>query len=236
MNFSQLQERVRSELKRRIERGTLSVSLLARQTGLGQPHISNFLHMRRQLSLRSLDKILAAQQMAVEDLQPERRGIGDERRGEMARIPLVAHSVAIFEPYINPTSVQEMLPFPAEVVMGLEQRCGNRRLQWDRYVGVRITADEARGMEPVVLPDAVVVVDRHYTSFRPYREGVATLYAARSGIEGARLLVRYAQFQAGRAVLRAFQGQMKAEMLQPGAGEGESDLLVGRVVAVINVV
>jgi len=43
MNFTQMHERLRLELLRRIQRGTLSVSLLARQTGFGQAHISNFL-------------------------------------------------------------------------------------------------------------------------------------------------------------------------------------------------
>jgi hypothetical protein len=73
MNFSKLQERVRVELLRRIERGTLSVSLLSRQTGLGQPHISNFLHRRRGLSLTSLDLILEAQRLEISDLLPARR-------------------------------------------------------------------------------------------------------------------------------------------------------------------
>ncbi len=51
MNFTQMHERLRVELLRRIERGTLSVSLLARQTGFGKSHLSNFLHSRRKLSL-----------------------------------------------------------------------------------------------------------------------------------------------------------------------------------------
>jgi hypothetical protein len=35
MTFSQMNERLRVELLRRIQRGTLSVSLLSRQTGFG---------------------------------------------------------------------------------------------------------------------------------------------------------------------------------------------------------
>src|SRR5277367_5298473 len=99
MNFSQLQDRVRSELLRRIDRGTLSVSLLARQTGLGQSHLSNFLHARRGLSMATLDRILAALRLTVEDLLPaprERRGtLLDNQAGEVSQIPLVSHSVAL---------------------------------------------------------------------------------------------------------------------------------------------
>jgi hypothetical protein len=94
MNFTQLQERVRLELLRRIERGTLSVSLLARQTGLGQSHVSNFLRARRGLSLGTLDKVLHAQRLQVADLLPARReALGDLMSGQMgeeARIPLVS--------------------------------------------------------------------------------------------------------------------------------------------------
>ena len=70
MNFTQMHERLRLELLRRIQRGTLSVSLLARQTGFGQSHLSNFLHNRRQLSLEAMDRILAAQHLAAADLLP----------------------------------------------------------------------------------------------------------------------------------------------------------------------
>ena len=70
MNFTQMHERLRLELLRRIQRGTVSVSLLARQTGFGQAHLSNFLHSRRQLSLEAMDRILAAQHLTAADLLP----------------------------------------------------------------------------------------------------------------------------------------------------------------------
>ena len=70
MNFTQMHERLRLELLRRIQRGTVSVSLLGRQSGFGQAHLSNFLHGRRQLSLDAMDRILAAQHLTVADLLP----------------------------------------------------------------------------------------------------------------------------------------------------------------------
>ena len=232
MNFSQLQERVRLELLRRIERGTLSVSLLSRQTRLGQGHISNFLHGRRQLSMASLDKILAAQRLTIADLLPARRGmLLDEQKAEVAKIPLISQAVAIFQPYLQPSSVILSLPFPATLVAGLEERCPHGRMQWERFVAVQIGVEDARGMEPVLLPEGLVVIDRHYTSFRPYKDGTATLYGARLA---SKMVVRYAQFQAGMVVLRAHQAQVKAEVIEVSAGESENDLLVGRVVVVVN--
>ena len=87
MNFTQMHERLRLELLRRIQRGTLSVSLLARQTGFGQPHLSNFLHSRRQLSLEAMDRILAAQHLTAADLLPGTLPGGDRRTdGEEAAL------------------------------------------------------------------------------------------------------------------------------------------------------
>src|SRR6202140_489234 len=99
MNFSQMHERLRLELLRRIQRGTLTVSLLARQTGFGQAHISNFLHSRRQLSLDAMDRILTAQHMAAADLLPGSfRSFESPENHENSSVPLVSHSAALFEP------------------------------------------------------------------------------------------------------------------------------------------
>src|ERR1700761_3952422 len=111
MNFLQMHERLRLELLRRIQRGTLSVSLLARQTGYGQPHLSNFLGGKRQLSLDGLDRVLKAQQLTVTDLVPFRPPpIAME---DLLHVPLVSHSTAIFEPQVRPGAVQKLLPVPA---------------------------------------------------------------------------------------------------------------------------
>jgi transcriptional regulator with XRE-family HTH domain len=232
MNFSQLQERVRLELVRRIERGTLSVSLLARQTGLGQPHLSNFLRKRRGLSLKTLDRILEVQRLEAADLLPARREARDGwRETQFVEVPLVTHEMAMYDQYIRESGTLGMAPFEGDAVRGLEARCSSGRRQWDRFVAVRIGLEEARGMEPVLRTEAVVLLDRHYTSFHPLQEGEANLYGARAG---SRLLVRYAQFEGDRVVLRAHQARTKAEVLEPEAGETANDLLVGRVVVVVN--
>ena len=57
MKFLELHERLRLVTWRRIDQGVLSSSLLARQTGLAQAHISNFLHRRRRL-VRRQERIL----------------------------------------------------------------------------------------------------------------------------------------------------------------------------------
>jgi len=232
MTFSQLHERMRLELRRRIERGTLSVSLLARQTGLGQAHISNFLNGRRGLSLPTLDKILHALRINVADLLPAARGaLLSEQMGEKGEFPLVTHSAALVEPYIRVSSVQRMVALPAEAFSQLRPRCTAARRQWERFVAIQLSAADAEPMDPVLRPEALVVIDRHYNSFVPYRQGEANLYAARSS---GRLVIRYADFQAERLILRARNPATAIEVIETEAGETASDLIAGRVALVVN--
>ena len=82
MNFSQLHERVRLEMLRRIQRGDLTSAMLARQTQFVPAHISNFLNRKRMLSLAALDKVLLVQHLTVEDLTDTAPG---GRRGTSAQ-------------------------------------------------------------------------------------------------------------------------------------------------------
>ena len=237
MTFIQLQERLRLELLRRIDRGTVSVSLLARQTGLGQGHVSNFLHGRRGLSLATLDKLLAAQRMSTEDLMPARREAAGSllsgQIGEAVRVPLVSADTAIFDPFLRPSVMQTMLPFPAESLTGLLVRCPPARRQWERFVALRIGAEDARPMKPELGANCLVVLDRHYTSFRNYVEGAANLYGARLR-DPTRLAIRYAQSMGGRVVLRPYRIEFPVEIMDVAGGETANDLLVGRVALILN--
>jgi len=238
MDFSQLQERVRLELLRRIERGTLSASLLARKSGLGQPHISNFLHGRRGMTLAALDKVLRAIQQDIADLIPARRESAGTllsgQLGESVWVPIVSHETAIHEQYVVGSKVKKMIPIPAEMLSGLLVRCPAARNKWDRFVAVRLDEEDAEPMKPLVREEALVVLDRHYTSFREYVGGTPNLYGAKTGRGDARLLViRYAVAEAGRVVLRPYRAEFAVEVLSPGSGQAVNDLLVGRVVAIL---
>jgi len=123
MTFSQMHERLRVEMLRRIQRGTLSISLLSRQTGFGKSHLSNFLHSRRQLSIEGMDRIMAAQSMAAEDLLPEDERhihLGEER--DLDSVPVVSHMTALFEPHIRASAIQMMLNVPARTLQSLKSR------------------------------------------------------------------------------------------------------------------
>jgi hypothetical protein len=231
MNFTQMHERLRLELLRRIQRGTVSVSLLARQTDFGQAHLSNFLHSRRQLSLEAMDRILAAQHLTTADLLPAVHHPGDPPGGENVRVPIVSHAAALFEPYIRPSAVQSMLHLPAGVLESMRTRVSNSRRGWQRFVAVRIPSADALAMEPLVLPEALALIDRHYTSLLPYRPNRPNVYAVRNG---AHLTLRYVGFLANRLVLRPHNSAFPVDLLEVDPGEAPGDLLAGRVALIMN--
>jgi transcriptional regulator with XRE-family HTH domain len=232
MNFTQMHERLRLELLRRIQRGTLSVSLLARQTGFGQSHLSNFLHSRRQLSLDAIDRILAAQQLAADDLLPDRGRAEVMPEGEKgSSVPIVSHAAALFEPFIRPAATQSLLQLPAGALQSIRARATKQHRAWQRFVAVRITASDALPMEPLVLPDAIALIDRHYNSLMPYRPHRPNLYAVR---QGASLAVRYVDFVSNRLVLRPHNIAFPVDLIVVNSDESPSDLIVGRIALIVN--
>jgi len=110
MNLTQMHERLRMEMLRRIQRGSLSVSLLSRQTGFAPAHLSNFLRGRRKLSFDGMDRLLQSQHMSASDLlMPLRVNAPFDSEPDFDTVPIVSHSVALFEPVIRPAAVHSVL-------------------------------------------------------------------------------------------------------------------------------
>jgi transcriptional regulator with XRE-family HTH domain len=232
MNFTQMHEHLRLALHRRIQRGTVSVSLLARQTGIGQSHLSNFLHSKRQLSLEAMDRVLAAQHLTAADLLPALRQAPVLSDGEEdSAIPIVSQGSALFEPFIRPAAVQSTFHLPAGVLESIRTRVSNQRRAWQRFVAVRVSAADTMAMEPLLLPEALVLIDRHYISLAPYCDSRPNLYAVR---HGAHLTLRYVDFQSNRLVLRPHNLAFPIDLIDIDPGESPSDLLAGRVAVILN--
>jgi hypothetical protein len=234
MNFTQMHERLRVELLRRIQRGRLNVSLLSRQTGLGQSHVSNFLRQKRHLSLDAMDRILRAQKMAANDLLSGPR----ERESAIATsdeqtdsVPVVSYRSALSEPIIRPPAIVSMMPLPADALQPISVHPASSRQAWQRFVAVRIPAPDARGMEPVIMPEALVVIDRHCNSLDRDRPSPPALYAVRNGTN---LSLRYLNFRANRLILRPRDEHSMIELLEVEPGRKPNELIVGRVALVLN--
>jgi len=81
------------------------------------------------------------------------------------------------------------------------------------------------------LPDAITLIDRHYTSLMPYRPNRPNLYAVR---HGSHLMLRYLDFVANRLVLRPHNIAFPVDLLEMGSSEPPSELIVGRIVLILN--
>jgi len=233
MNFTQLHERLRVELLRRIQRGTLSVSLLARQTGFGTSHVSGFLHKRKQLSLAALDRVLSAQHLVVSDLLPAAPGMRLRlHEGESTAVPVVSHGTALFEPKIRPSAVQWMLHLPSGIMQEFRARTtAARRTTWERYLAVESSSTDAEAMHPIIMPGALVVIDRHYNSLVRHDSDRASLYAVR---DGGHLTLRYCDFLSSRLVLRPLNNSCAVTLLEIGPGSSPGELIAGRIALIIN--
>lgn len=235
MNFIQMHERLRVVLLGRIRRGTLNVSLLSRQTGLGQSHVSNFLRQRRNLSLDAMDRILRAQKMAADDLLSDPR----ERQSasfaatdeQIDSVPIVSYRSALSEPIIRPSAIVSMMPLPADALQSISAHPASSRQVWQRFVAVRVSTEDAQAMEPLFSPEAYVVIDRHCNSLDRDRPSPPTFYAVRNG---AHLSLRYLDFRAERLILRVRDEHSRIELLDIEPGRRPSELIIGRVVLVLN--
>lgn len=176
MNAAQLHERLRLEIARRIDRGLITGTLLASQTGLKASHISNFLHRKRKLSLAAFDRVLAAQALSIEDLRPQRSPSASAPRalpigsqsGKLDSVPLVSQTDAIRAPSISAKATVEMIRLPAGILDQLRPRRAVVRRDWQRFVAVRVRVPQAAPMNPVLAGNAIAVLDRHYNSLASY--------------------------------------------------------------------
>ena len=232
MNITQMHEQLRIEMLRRIQRGTLSISLLSRQTGLGVSHVSNFLHSRRKLSMDGMDRVLAAQHLLAEDLlERHPGGLAARENAQTGPIPVVSHASALFEPVIRPSAVQMILHLPPGVLHALKARTVPARRFWQRFVAIRVARGDAIPMDPLLLPEALAVIDRHYNSLIPYHVGRPNLYAVR---DRAHLSLRYADYVAMRLVLRPLSLASPVDLVEIDPDTSPGDLIAGRVALIIN--
>jgi hypothetical protein len=227
MNFSQLHERLRTEIARRIDRGQLTGTLLARQTGLRASHLSNFIRRKRKLSLSALDRVLVAQLLSIEDLLPETNRADLEHVAEdTSVVPLVPHAVAVRSPVVNQRSILERIHLPAGALDHLRPRRTFARRDWQRFLAVRLSAAQARPMDPVLGAGAIIVLDRHYNSLAPNHPARPNIYAVNVADT---LVFRYVSYDANRIILRPHASNYSVELLRPGVDESPSACIVGRV-------
>jgi transcriptional regulator with XRE-family HTH domain len=234
MNFQDLHELLRLELVRRIEQGAITGSRLASQAGFQQAHISNFLKKKRALSLEGLDRVLAAQNLSIDQILP--LDLAAAARAEEAvadqlqNVPIVSPSTAIHDVKITGAAVIESVPVLRARLHENRTRPAPRRTQWERFVAVRVDAQQAAAMSPVLALGALAIIDRHYNSLAPYRANQPNLYAVRSG---SMLMLRYVDFDERHLILRPFLREFPVQLIGLKESESPADYVVGRICMVV---
>ncbi len=231
MRISDLEDNLRSHIWARIHRGELTGSGLSRDAGFQQAHMSNFLNARRGLSPEAMDRLLEVLQVDVLDLaDPEELRLRALQRPERASsfdsVPLVSLADATFAPRILPRQFLDSLKFRKRFLNRLKPDTIGDRSEWLRFVMVRADAGSVRAMSPQLAPGAVVLLDRHYNSLRPYHRGMRNVYAVRSGEQ---CTIRHVAVAQGRIVLRPLNEDWPVELVEIAFGKGFADYIVGRV-------
>jgi hypothetical protein len=233
MNFQDLHELLRLELLRRIEQGSLTGTALARQAGFRQAHISNFLNHKRALSLDGLDRVLAAQNLTVDQIMPLElcAASSPPATDPIEAIPVVSPSTAMNEAQVRPGSVIETIHVSASRLQDNRARPSVKCAHWQRFLAVRADAQQTAAMDPMIADGAIVVLDRHYNSLAPYHAHQRTLYAVRCGTG---LVFRYLEFDDGRLILRPLSLAFPVQLLALESHETPADYIVGRVCLVVS--
>ncbi|MHB1023175.1 MAG: helix-turn-helix domain-containing protein [Acidobacteriaceae bacterium] len=223
-----MHELLRLELVRRIERGTLTGTEIAQRTGFRQAHISNFLNRRRALSLEGLDRVLAAQNLTIEQILPLALAATSAMSATdtCEAVPVVTHTSVLDEPSIPASAILETIQVPIAMLHHHRVRPSPRHIHWQRFVAVRLDRAETAPMEPALTVGSIAVLDRHYNTITPYRAHQPTILAARCG-KG--VVFRYIDYDVQHLILRPHNLDYPVELLPLAANESPSDRIVGRI-------
>ncbi len=232
MSFTGLQENLRRELRKRIDGGELTGIELARRSGFTQAHISNFLNRKRGLKLSALDRILKAIGLTLYDLLNPHdlvrfaaapAGTDDE----YAEVPLVESSVAASRQVIVNEDVRELYKIKRAILSRIRPDLAvPPRRAWTRWVLIQLDSRDAANLASRLSPGAFLLVDRHYTSLRPYHKNERNLYAVRKP-EGC--VVRSVELGENLLVLRPSNPAAPVEVLAIREGQSYSDFVTGRI-------
>jgi hypothetical protein len=202
-----------------------------------QAHISNYLNRKRSLSLDGLDRVLAAQNLTVDQIMPLELSAASSPNQSSAlsaetidAIPIVSPSTATDEAIVRAESVIETVQVATSRLHANRSRPSPRQAHWQRFLAIRADEQQAAAMDPILPAGAIVVLDRHYNSLAPYRAQQRTIYAVRSG---AGLVLRYVDFDAGTLILRPLALNFPVQLLALAPHQTPADYLIGRVCLVI---
>ncbi|HUI82825.1 MAG TPA: hypothetical protein VL240_01310 [Candidatus Binatia bacterium] len=229
MRLQELQAQLRAHIRARIRRGELTGSALAREAGFPQGHLSNFLNSRRGLSVESMDRLLESLDIGVLDLldleEIQRRAALPEASEDMERVAMVSpENAAVARP--APEQILGTRSFKRSFLRKLKPGGAEERHDWLRFVVIKMDARGARGLLPVALSAATLLIDRHYISLQPYRRFHPNIYVV--SVHG-RCSMGYVSVVGNCLVLRPRDPDQDLDLISIPRSRSYSEYIVGRV-------
>ncbi len=228
MNLHELQDQLRAHIRARIARGEMTGLSLSQAASFPQGHLSNFLNARRGLSVESMDRLLATLNIGILDL------IGLEeiqRRVALPRAPDGTEPVALVAAEhaslarFAPGQILETRSFSKAFLHRLKPRFSDQRRDWQRFVLIRLVM-RGSPLEPFEARSATLLIDRHYSSLRPYRRSQPNTYAV--SVRG-RCVLGHVSVRDEYLLLRPRDPQQEIEMLRIPPGRNYTEHIIGRV-------
>ena len=223
-----LQDRLRIYMRARLHRTELTGSVLSREAGFRQGHLSNFLNCRRGLSLAAMDRLLDALGIDVLDLlnaeDIERRAVvpGSEADSEsVVMIPAENSFLANF----TPGEILGTKSFQKSFLRKLRRDDVDGRGHWQRFVQIRLASMSVLGMFPFEPSTVRLLVNRHYNSLEPYRRR-PNVYVVRFK---ERYAVGYVSALGDHLILQSCDRHNPFESVRTKRGNSYSEHIVGRV-------
>jgi hypothetical protein len=178
-----------------------------------------------------MDRILKVQGLSVVDLLDSdeinrRATIPPASETDFENVFLVEPEIAASLPVIASRYVKEVHKFRRSFLRKLRAEPSMRREQCDRFVLIRADARTGMSMSPRLFPGAHILLDRHYTSLKPYRRAESNMYAVRkSGL----CTICYLELAGDSLLLRPNNPAYPVEILPMKTGTASADYVVGRV-------
>jgi hypothetical protein len=200
------------------------------------------LNRKRSLSLEGLDRVLASQNITIDQLLPPDLLSTDIHAAHtptslaaladpIESIPVVSPSAAMDQPHITPSAIIETIPISASRLHDNRARPSARHAQWQRFVAIRVDTQQSAAMQPLISPGSIAVLDRGYKSLAPYRAHQPTLYAVRSG---ATLILRLVDLDDGHLILRPWSRDFPIQLLPLTNNKTPADYIIGRICLLVS--
>jgi transcriptional regulator with XRE-family HTH domain len=228
MTIRDLQDQLRAHIRARIGRGELTGTILARNAGLPQGHLSNFLNARRGLSLESMDRLFAALGISILDLakaasaQPQ--AVVRRKRQPTEPVAMVSAQNATLARFAA-SQILETRSFRRSFLRKMKARVADDRRHWLRFVLIKLDPRSSREIVPGAI-SATLLIDRHYSSLRPYRRVQPNLYLVKVA-DGC--VAAYISVCENCLVLRRRTPRQEIEIVRIEHGRTYSDYIIGRI-------